>query len=108
MALSVACESERCGGVYLGPDTRCNFSCNVARNKIFCGCHTMQFVARNDAKVELDSTSATVAHNVARKVAPCARTFSHHILESKAIMIYKTLHEMTPEYLTSNYVSRDL
>ena len=35
------------------------------------GCHAMQFVARNVAKVELDSTCATVARNVTRKVAPC-------------------------------------
>ena len=31
----------------------------------------MQFTVRNVAKVELDSTSATVARNVARKVAQC-------------------------------------
>ena len=36
----------------------------------------MLFVARNVAKVELDSTSATVARNVLRKVAPCVRTFT--------------------------------
>ena len=35
----------------------------------------MQFVARNVAKEELDSTSATVAGNVARKVLPCVRAF---------------------------------
>ena len=39
------------------------------------GCHMMQFVTRNVAKVELDSTSATVARNVGRKVAPCVRAF---------------------------------
>ena len=59
----------------LGPDMWCNFSCDVARNKIFWGCHTIQFVARNVAKVELDSTSATFASNVARKVASCVRDF---------------------------------
>ena len=31
----------------------------------------MQFVARNVAKVELNSTSATVTRNVARKVESC-------------------------------------
>ena len=56
-----------------GPDTLL-FSCNVASNKIFFfflgggGCHTMQFVVRNVAKEELDSTSATAARNVARNV----------------------------------------
>ena len=36
----------------------------------------MQFVARNVAKEELDSTSATAAGiNVARKVLPCVRAF---------------------------------
>ena len=33
--------------------------------------HTMQFNGRNVPKVELDSTSAIVAHNMARKVALC-------------------------------------
>ena len=33
----------------------------------------MQFVVHNVAKVELDSTSATVARNVARKVKLCVR-----------------------------------
>ena len=38
----------------------------VACNKIFWGCHTMQFVARNVAKViELDSTCVTFAGSVA-------------------------------------------
>ena len=36
----------------------------------------MQFVARNVAKVELGSTSATVAHNIARKVVLCVRALS--------------------------------
>ena len=31
----------------------------------------MQFVAKNVAKVELDSTSATAARNFARNVSPC-------------------------------------
>ena len=35
----------------------------------------MQFVARNVAKVQLDSTPATAARNVARKVVPCVRAF---------------------------------
>ena len=50
----------------------------------------MQFVAKNVAKVELDSTSATVACNVARKVAPCVRVF---IVYSAfiAIFIYLSL-----------------
>ena len=39
----------------------------------FLGCHTMQFVAHNVAEVELGSTSATVARNIAKKVAPCVR-----------------------------------
>ena len=38
----------------------------------------MRFAARNVAKVKLGSTSATVARNVTRKVAPCVRTLSHH------------------------------
>ena len=33
----------------------------------------MQFVVCNVAKAELDSTSATDAQNVARKVPPCFR-----------------------------------
>ena len=41
----------------------------------------MQFVVYNVAKVELDSTSATFAHNFA-KVKPCVQAFSpshgHH------------------------------
>ena len=37
----------------------------------------MQFVARKVAKVELDSTSATVARDVARKVALCDRAFTY-------------------------------
>ena len=36
----------------------------------------MQFVARNVAKVELDSTSATVARNHAGKVVPCVRALN--------------------------------
>ena len=43
----------------------------------------MQFVARNVAKEELDSTSATVAGNVARKVLPCVRAFTFIIMRSK-------------------------
>ena len=35
------------------------------------GGHTMQFVALNVAKVELDSTSATVVRNVARSCTVC-------------------------------------
>ena len=35
----------------------------------------MQFVVRNVAKVELDSTSATVTCHVAKKIAPCFRAF---------------------------------
>ena len=41
----------------------------------FLGCHTMQFVPPNVAKVELGSTSAFVARNVARKVVPYVRAF---------------------------------
>ena len=33
----------------------------------------MEFFACNIAKVELDSTSATVACNIARKVVPCVQ-----------------------------------
>ena len=36
----------------------------------------MQFLAHNVAKVELNSTSATFAHNVARKGVSCVRAFS--------------------------------
>ena len=36
----------------------------------------MQFVSCNIAKVELDSTSATVACNVTRKVELCVLTFT--------------------------------
>ena len=43
----------------------------------------MQFVARNVAKVELDSTSATVACNDTRKVASCVWTFSICLTVSK-------------------------
>ena len=39
-------------------------------------CHTIQFVVRNVARVELDSTSTTVARNVERKVTPCVRAFT--------------------------------
>ena len=38
----------------------------------------MQFVMRNIAKVELDSTSATVARDVARKVTACVRALNFH------------------------------
>ena len=55
------------------PDTRHNFPANVVRNKIFWGRHTMQSVSRKVAKVELDSTSATVVPNFAKKVALCVR-----------------------------------
>ena len=39
-------------------------------------CHTMQFAARNVAKVELYSNSANAARNVVRNVAPCVRALS--------------------------------
>ena len=52
------------------PDIRFNFSCNVAVKKIVWGCHTIKFVAPNVAKVVVDSSSATIAHNVARTVTP--------------------------------------
>ena len=53
-----------------GPDTGATFFCNA----IFLeGCHTMQFVARNVAKVELDSTSATVARKKSFNVCPGLR-----------------------------------
>ena len=59
-----------------GPDALFNFSCNVACvQQDFLGVSPMQFVARTFAKVELDSTSATLARNVAKKVAPCVRVF---------------------------------
>ena len=46
------------------------------RNKIFSGVsHDAICCARNVAIVELDSTSATVACNVARKVAQCVPAF---------------------------------
>ena len=53
-------------GVAWSPSACISGHINVARNKIFFlgggggGCHTMQFVAHNAAKEELDSTSATV------------------------------------------------
>ena len=50
--------------------------CNVVRDKIFWGRHTMQSVSRKVAKVELDSTSATVVPNFAKKVALCDRALS--------------------------------
>ena len=46
----------------------------------------MQFVARKVAKVELDSTSATVA----RDVAPCVQTYSVHISNSRASWLLQT------------------
>ena len=38
-------------------------------------------LARNVAKVDLDSTSASVTRNVARKVVPCVRAFTEISLE---------------------------
>ena len=35
------------------------------------------------------------------------RKLCHQRLEKKSIMIYKTLHEMTPEHLRSRFVYRD-
>ena len=41
----------------------------------------MQFVAHNVAKEELDSTPATVARTVVRKVEPCVRALIICILK---------------------------
>ena len=49
---------------------------NCCAQQDFLGRHTMQIVARNVAKLELDSTSTTVARNVAREVGLCVRAFS--------------------------------
>ena len=54
-----------------GPNTRCNVSCNVAPNKIFWGCHTKQFVTRNVANVELDSTSTWNAQRCKKNCIVC-------------------------------------
>ena len=52
----------------------------------FFGGVTIQYVAGNDTKVELDSTSATVAHNyVTKKVVPCVWSFS-----SIALFVYES------------------
>ena len=71
------------------PHTRCNFSCNVARSKIGGVSYTMQFVARNVAKEELDSTSATVARHVARKIASCVRGLNCHATVTLSRWSYK-------------------
>ena len=61
----------------------------------------MQFVAHNVAKeVELDSTSATIARNVTRKVAQCVRALS--VTESHFKM---TLHYVNPFTLAWCYVA---
>ena len=57
---------------FVGGVTQCSLL-GMSHNAVCWGCHTMQFVARNVAKVELDSDSATVACNVARKVLQCVR-----------------------------------
>ena len=50
--------------------TQCKFSCNVACNKTFSGVSHTAFCCTQCRKSrELDSTSATVAHNTERKVA---------------------------------------
>ena len=46
----------------------------------------MQFVARNAVKVELDSTSATLARNVERRVASCVRALSKSICTSMKLI----------------------
>ena len=54
----------------------------------------MQFFALNVAKVELDSTSATVARNDARKVAPDVRDFMITVecyeVSFSSLLLYKT------------------
>ena len=45
----------------------------------------MQFVARNVAKVELDSTSETIAGNVAENAAPCVREFNSTTVATECI-----------------------
>ena len=62
------------------------------------GCHTMQIVARNAAKLELDSTSAAVGRYFAREVAPCVRALSITALSRSRcfllliLTVYNLLH----------------
>ena len=57
------------------------------RNNIFLG---VSHDARNVAKVEHDSTSATVARNFARKAAPCILAFNVHTLQANVSLIQLT------------------
>ena len=51
----------------------------------------MQFVAGNVAKEELDSTSATAAGDVARKLLPCVRAFILMRSKTHSSRLRKTL-----------------
>ena len=57
----------------------------------------MQLFARNVVKVELDSTSATVARNVVRKVTLCVRALMQ-IWQSKTCLPFSfvILHVQIP------------